>query len=58
MPIFFVIFASFLLSMKGVFAKLAFAAGATVDASLFYRFAISLPLALRFGGGGNFYRFS
>ncbi len=48
MPIFFVIFASFLLSMKGVFAKLAFAAGATVDASLFYRFAISLPLVWLF----------
>ena len=44
MPIFFVILASFLLSMKGIFAKLAFAAGASVDASLFYRFGISVPL--------------
>ena len=44
MPIFFVVFASFLLSMKGIFAKLAFAAGASVDASLLYRFGISVPL--------------
>ena len=44
MPIFFVILASFLLSMKGIFAKLAFAEGASVDASLLYRFGISFPL--------------
>ena len=33
MPIFFVIFASFLLSMKGIFAKLDYLQHASVDAS-------------------------
>lgn len=39
---------TFLLSMKGIFAKLAYAEGAGVDATLFYRFLMSLPIVWGF----------
>ena len=48
MGIFLAIIASVLLSLKGIFAKLIYATGASVDATLFYRFAFSVPLVLLF----------
>jgi drug/metabolite transporter (DMT)-like permease len=43
-----VIFASFLLALKGIFAKLSYAEGASIDATLFYRFLLSIPFVLGF----------
>lgn len=48
-PLIFVLLATFGLSLKGIWARLAYAEGASVETVLFYRAAFSLPLVLLCG---------